>query len=152
MADDEDREKLRHWVDTWLNAARRQVVRIEAGSYEDMEPDAFLYVQAVYNLRRGAGQLLGKKHPAIQEFDAAWPHLKNLRDMIEHFDEYAKGAGKRQREQTMRYEAPFSAMFQRSITTDFKYATVFLADSHIEIHRSLEAAHGLVLAIHMQMS
>lgn len=150
MVEEENHEKMRHWVDTWLNAARRQASRIEEASYEDIEPDAFLYVQALFNLRRGAEQILGKKHHAIAKFDSRLPHLKNLRDMIEHFDEYAKNKGLRQRDKKMRYEAPFLAMLQKSVSADFKFVTIHLADSHIEIHRSLEAAHILVLAIYLQ--
>jgi hypothetical protein len=140
------------WIQTWLIAARRQVERIEASSYEDMNPDVLLYVQAVYNVRRGAEQLLGPEHPDVRAFDTSWPHLKNLRDMIEHFDEYVQDTGRRQVKNQMRYPAPFTAMYQKALGSDFKYVTIFLADANIEVHRSYEAAAELVLAVGLHLN
>jgi hypothetical protein len=42
---------------------------------------------------RAAYRILGPTHQAILAFEAAAPDLKNLRDMIEHFDAYLVGEG-----------------------------------------------------------
>lgn len=56
-----------------------------------------LLVDAARNVVRGAGVLLGNDSDPVKRFEQAHPTLKTLRDRIEHFDEYIKGAGHRQR-------------------------------------------------------
>jgi hypothetical protein len=58
---------------------------------------------------RAAYRILGPTHQAILAFEAAAPDLKNLRDMIEHFDAHLVEEGNLQ-ETTSGLRAPFMVM------------------------------------------
>lgn len=62
-----------------------------------METELLMFVDALNNARRGAVATLGSDHEAIKEFDARVPGLKQLRDQLEHHDEYAAGRGQLQK-------------------------------------------------------
>ena len=63
----------------------------------DGEVDGMMCVIALQNAVVGATRLLGRDHPAVAECLRRAPDLKNVRDMVTHFDEYATGTGRLQR-------------------------------------------------------
>lgn len=72
----------------------------------EREPMALMLALALRNLSRAAEMavcnLSGAKQAGLQEqidsFNRALPDLVHARDMLEHFDEYAAGTGRRQRQ------------------------------------------------------
>lgn len=54
-------------------------------------------VDAVRNVYRGAARVLGPQHEAIIAFDHAHPSLVDVRNRLEHFDDYLRGKGRSQR-------------------------------------------------------
>ena len=63
----------------------------------DGEVDGMMCAIALQNAVVGATKLLGKDHPAVKECLAKTPDLKNVRDMVTHFDDYALGTGNLQK-------------------------------------------------------
>lgn len=63
----------------------------------DGEVDGMMCVIALQNAVVGATKLLGKHHPAVKDFLARTRDLKDVRDMVTHFDDYALGTGKLQK-------------------------------------------------------
>ena len=91
----------------WRHAANMQAIRIltDGTGMPDgpvtRQADCFLFTVAVRNVRR-AGDLLRRVAPgsswsridvALNTFDSRVPHAKDLRDVLDHFDEYAVGKG-----------------------------------------------------------
>ncbi len=62
----------------------------------DGEVDGMMCAIALQNAVVGATKLLGKNHPAVEECLTRTQDLKNVRDMVTHFDDYALGTGKLQ--------------------------------------------------------
>jgi hypothetical protein len=92
-----DREvvlKWSGWTHAWFVAVDRQSRRIREANFDDRQIEILMFVDALRNVVRGATSILGDGHPALEEFDAAMPDVKDARDMLEHFDEYVAGAGK----------------------------------------------------------
>jgi hypothetical protein len=129
------------WVHVWWTAAIRQAERIKDASFDEMQPDVFLFVQALNNLVRGATRILGANHDAVQTFNSAHPGLKDLRNMVEHFDEYAAGDGRR----SLPSGTPFEAFFSRSAEPDFFHVGVFLADQYLDVSLAKQAGDALAM-------
>jgi hypothetical protein len=138
------------WVQVWWVAAKRQADRIENATFDDMQPDILLFIQALNNLARGARRVLGPEHPDMQRFEKALPGLKDLRDMLEHFDEYVEGEGWRQRRQVMPPGTPFVTFFSRSDRRD--HTAIYVADTEIEVFRAIQDADALAIAVHLGVS
>jgi hypothetical protein len=150
LMDDEDRMvrlEWAAWTSTWWLAAKRQADRIEQASFDDMQPDILLFVQALNNLARGARRVLGPDHPDMKAFDKALPGLTNLRDMLEHFDEYVAGRGRRQQRGEMSSGAPFVTFFSRGAGRS--HTAFNVADTEIEVFRAIQDADALVLAVNL---
>lgn len=74
---------------------------------------------------------------AIATFDSAVPHCVNLRDVIEHFDDYELGIGKLQRQRVL-LKVP-SDWFEHDGTS-----TIFhLPPLHLDVAEALAAAEHL---------
>jgi hypothetical protein len=94
----------------WTHAVQLQKIRIMSGiglptaGPVTKQADAYLFVLALRNVRRAAaltGRLAGGQpqvaiRRALVEFDHALPTAKDLRDVLDHFDDYALGRGKLQ--------------------------------------------------------
>lgn len=59
----------------------------------DGEVDGMMCVIALQNSAVGAIKVVGKGHVAALEFFDDVPDLKNVRDMLTHFDDYVMGKG-----------------------------------------------------------
>jgi hypothetical protein len=91
-------------IEVWTVAL--QVRRLRSREPEDGEfvlrrwADFLFLITALTRVRR-AGSLAARVpaiaddiKSALRDFDAALPHLKNMRDVAEHFDDYAVDAGR----------------------------------------------------------
>lgn len=63
----------------------------------DGEVDGMMCVIALQNAVVGATKLLGRNHPAVKDCRVKTRDLKNVRDMVTHFDDYALGTGNLQK-------------------------------------------------------
>lgn len=97
-------KKLGQWTHRWFAAAYRSASRCESlisdlddDRVGDLEIELMVYISCLNNFRRGACTALrGMDELAIELFDKAVPNLKQVRDQLEHFDEYAVGTGRLQ--------------------------------------------------------
>ena len=94
----------------WNHAVQLQKIRIMSGiglptaGPVSKQADAYLFVLALRNVRRAAAltaKLAGGSRRvvirrALVAFDEALPTAKDLRDVLDHFDDYALGRGKLQ--------------------------------------------------------
>ncbi len=86
------------WFLDWFSASVKQGERTLAEhDLGERWTELLMFVSAVRNARRSAGAVLGENHPLVSGFDAACVDLKNLRDMLEHHEEYIFGQGKLQK-------------------------------------------------------
>jgi hypothetical protein len=108
------------YVTRWRRSVQLQSVRL-LGDVTDQpdnrEVDFSLFAVALRDLRR-AVELVRKVAPkaawsgidlALNEFDAVVPHTQDLRDVLEHFDDYARGDGKLQRGRPLRPVSPVTS-------------------------------------------
>ena len=96
MGTDRQRADLEGWMLGWLQAAQLQMQRVrrsEGGTFADAQVDGMLFVVALDSAEVAAVALLGKGHPAIAAFRAAVPHLRDMRDLLMHFDAYVQERG-----------------------------------------------------------
>ena len=63
----------------------------------DGEVEGMMCAIALQNAAMGATKLLGKNHPAVKECLAETQDLRDVRDMLTHFDDYAMGTGNLQK-------------------------------------------------------
>ena len=96
----------------WDHAVQVQLLRIMSPSGmptkrpETEKADAYLFVLALRSVRRAAelvadlttGLQRDAIEQALSEFDAAFPTAKDIRDVLDRFDDYALGHGKLQDE------------------------------------------------------
>lgn len=109
-------ERLAGWTHAWAAAASQTYEVIES-IWDDESPasaigrrDAMtmVLVDAVRNVLRGTEALLGTDSAVVRRFVAEHPVLKNVRDYLEHFDDYLRGTGLSQREGRKWGGAPLS--------------------------------------------
>lgn len=100
----DDSTEVARWTHLWFTAAVLTLESIEAHHSEDdfnwigkRDALSLVLLDAVRNTARGARVVLGNGHAALARFDSSAPKLKNFRDRLEHFDEYATGSGQRQK-------------------------------------------------------
>lgn len=106
-AEREQQSKLAvaRWIHSWAVAAAQTCACIDemwddenpATSIGRMDSMALVLVDAANNVVRGARAALGKDHELVKVFDEAHPTLKDIRDSLEHFEEYVQGKGNRQK-------------------------------------------------------
>lgn len=98
-------ERLAGWTHAWAAAASQTYEVIES-IWDDESPataigrrDAMsmVLVDAARNVLRGTEALLGEEDPVVERFVSENPVLKIVRDCLEHFDDYVRGSGLRQR-------------------------------------------------------
>ncbi|WPF66914.1 MULTISPECIES: hypothetical protein [unclassified Corynebacterium] len=108
-----DKEVAR-WVHVWAAAALHTYEVINSISIVDSPVEAIsqkdtmsmVLVSAVRNVVRGAESLFGKDCGLVQNFNSMYPHLKKLRDVFEHYEDYVVGNGISQREGRKRNGRP----------------------------------------------
>jgi hypothetical protein len=88
----------RWWVGIKLQAERISVLPIGA----DEDAEVWFFAVALRNLLRAvelAQRSTGKPEiaAALEHFNSVVPDAKEVRDLLEHFDDYALGIGKKQR-------------------------------------------------------
>lgn len=72
----------------------------------DGEVDGMMCIIALQNSAVGAIRTLGKGHHAVQKYMLVAGDLKNVRDMLVHFDAYATGQGKLQEKAKVKVPPP----------------------------------------------
>lgn len=96
------------WVEG-LHLQRTRVLASASGSWA-RQLDAHFFAVVLQNLLRAVG--MGSQYRpeavrrAMDRFDEAVPHVKDVRNVLEHFDEYRRGTG---RLQTKGDEIPYGA-------------------------------------------
>lgn len=89
----------------WYRVLAAQADRLAESGFV---PEGYVFVLALRNLRRAAALVASAlsraedQHAAaaaLAEFDRALPGAKEARDVLEHFDDYARGTGVLQRYQ-----------------------------------------------------
>ena len=79
----------------FLTVAEQHVAAAQAKGV-DGEVDAMIAIIALQNAVVGATKILGRGHPAVKACLSELPDLKDVRDMLTHFDEYVVGGGRLQ--------------------------------------------------------
>jgi hypothetical protein len=100
MADlrEDHRAWITSWTFQWLDAVNRQAGRVlDVPDHGEGQVEILLFVGALRNVLRGAEAILGKEHAAVRSFYEAVPGAMDIRDMLEHFDEYVTGSGRLQK-------------------------------------------------------
>lgn len=87
--------KMLTWAANWLDAAARASRAAEQSGQEGMA-HGVLAVIALHNASVAIRKQLGSNHPACVRVGNTSPDLKDARDMLSHFDEYAFGDGRLQ--------------------------------------------------------
>lgn len=91
--------EMARWTHTWMAAA--VMLQTEVMPQRDLgatgrDLSGLLLVQAARNAYRGATRLLGKDSSAIKVFEESQADMRDLRDRLEHFDDYVLGRGRAQ--------------------------------------------------------
>ena len=90
---EDQRAWLISWTCQWLDAVDRQAGRaLDVPDPGKGQVEILLFVVALRNVLRGAEAILGKEHAAVRSFYEAVPGARDIRDMLEHFDEYVPEA------------------------------------------------------------
>jgi hypothetical protein len=98
------------WTFQWLDAVDRQAGRaLDLPDHGKGQVEILLFVGALRNVLRGAEAILGKQHPAVRCFYEAVPGARDIRDMLEHFDEYVTGSGRLQKSESSDWLVYFSS-------------------------------------------
>jgi hypothetical protein len=96
--------ELVSWTHLWFAGAVHTLDALDArwddddlaGSIGARDALTIMLIDAIRNVVRGAVRVLGPGHAALTAFDIAQPNLKDLRDRLEHFDDYLLGTGRQQ--------------------------------------------------------
>lgn len=83
----------------------------------DGEVDGMMCIIALQNSAVGAIRTLGKGHHAVQQYQKGAGDLKDVRDMLVHFDAYAVGDGKLQEKKVFKASAPPPTLLHRLVRT-----------------------------------
>ncbi|MFE4463748.1 hypothetical protein ACFRCR_01400 [Oerskovia sp. NPDC056781] len=97
--------RLVRWAHTWAAAASETYETIESISMVESPATAIgrrdamtmVLIDAVRNVVRGAELAVGKDSEIVQRFNEGNPGLKDLRDRFEHYEDYVRGTGDKQR-------------------------------------------------------
>lgn len=147
----------------WSIAVRSQAERIKAGGGVTKLPDAYLLVVAVRNVRRAAE--MASRHvrtdearsriaAAIGLFDNELPGVKEVRDVLEHFDEYSQGRGRLQQPKVKPAKRQPDESLASQYVINFESAmsdptalTIRVGSHGFELAKSPRAAAALVHAL-----
>lgn len=122
------------YVHAWRHAVHLQALRIlSSGTGMPDGPvskqvDSYLFVVALRDFLRAvdlAKRLVSEEpgrdlESAVRRFDGAVPHIRTLRDVLEHFDNYAQGTGfiqESDRKRTGRHPFPVAEWTEQGIGT-----------------------------------
>lgn len=131
----------------FLVAADAHATQAKARGVEG-EVDGMMCVIALQNSVVGATKVLGRGHPAVQKCLAEVKDLKDVRDMLTHFDDYATGRGNLQ-ESLDRSKGPFGWMPMWNSDETIRILTRRMGEKEatiyeVQIHRALKAVAVLV--------
>lgn len=141
-------------LETWSQAVQIQASRIlmdgpwPASGEQTRQADCYLFLVALRDVRRAAA-LVGRQSglqavsDAVEAFDSEMPHVTNLRDVLEHFDDYAIGEGR-----LAKGQVPF-IWYERGINTYSLHVGMSRGPHHltVEVRAAAEAADRLADAI-----
>jgi hypothetical protein len=112
------RYEMRSFVWRWAYAVENQAARtIAATGHADREIQAHYFAIALTNLRTAVwwgrgycdkvkdGERSKLLTPALDAFDSAVPHARDVRNIGEHFEKYAEGKGELQEDQQEKNKA-----------------------------------------------
>lgn len=121
----------------------------------DGEVDGMMCVIALQNAAAGATKILGSNHVAVKSAVAEAKDLKNVRDMLTHFDAYAMGTGNLQKP-LEGVDGPFGWWPMWNSNETILILTRRRGEegaTHYEvpIHKALRSVAGLVLAAVMSL-
>jgi hypothetical protein len=153
-------------IGVWHRAVTLQAERIlrPHASHMEQQTDAYLFVQAVRQVLRGADLMLRGLdgdpraevvEQAIADFNLAVPDAKDARDVLDHFDDYARGVGKlshpdikNPKEREVRSSAESAAQFTIFYEkgSDGHY-TLHVGDLIIDIAGARDAASTLAKSV-----
>lgn len=131
----------------WALAAdiqRDRVLDRSAGAFTN-QLDATLLALAIRNVVRAAewarGVVPARAEAALSAFDVRVPNATDVRDLLEHFDEYERGKGKLQKSGAVRN---YNIFYSRN---EDEYL-LHLADGiELDVQSSVHAVHELADAI-----
>lgn len=154
------------YVERWATAVVMQHRRIVDSLYSEKSgievstlADVDLFIIALRNLLRAAH--LAKEESrssdiarAIAEFEERLPPLTGIRDMVEHFDDYTRGRGRRQKVDPRPVGRPiYAATTITSPEPDGELVTtrpalgILLGGESLDIDRATEAAERLAQGV-----
>lgn len=151
MLSPEETAALKGSLLLWARGAEMSYERIVADRDNKVgnEVDARFLALAVRNVLRAArlacnhtdGASMTAIQAPIDDFDAAVPNAIDVRDIIEHFDDYVRGKGNRQKNGTMLNPLEYSVRFENEYLLG-------LADTHrLDARSGSEAAIQLAEAV-----
>lgn len=73
------------------------LIDLDGPKQSELELELMSFITSLNNLRRGSRRVLGHDAKHLKQFDDAVPDLKDIRDQLEHFDDYINGTGKLQK-------------------------------------------------------
>ncbi len=142
------------WCLHWFTGAVNQAERVgSTGQIGDRETEFLLFVTALRNALRSAGVVLGYRHSAVMRFYESCPELKNLRDLLEHHDEYLRGEGDLQEERRAAKLPPFFTTMVSGSGGSHAFTVLVdtstepggsLASYSVDVKRSIAAALDVV--------
>lgn len=144
---------------SWWMAVRQQRERILPAdpSYQlrgTRQADTYLFVWAAHNLRTGA-ELVRRSAPpevqerirsAIEDFDAAVPDVRKLRNALSHFDAFVYGEGHLQRGR----ESPHLGVYTVVHQGDYELVVSLAVGEpvlRLSIEKTTDAANALFQAV-----
>jgi hypothetical protein len=152
----------------WSVAVHAQAERVANGSGARRVPDAYLLVLAVRNVRRAAEMVKNtvrttgasvQMSAALERFDNALPGITKIRDVLEHFDDYARGVGndqqpgvkKGQRVPDEQLAMSYTINFE-SVSPDPRQFRIRIGTHVVELTQAPLAARNLVRDIHSTLT
>ena len=140
---------LMSYSHAFLLAADRHATAAKMASV-DGQVDGMMCVIALQNAFAGATKLLGADHPAVKDCLVQARDLKDLRDMLTHFDDYALGTGRLQKP-TSGTDGPFGWMPMWNSNETIAILTRRRGEKEatyyeVSIHEALRAVGGVVAA------
>lgn len=151
----------RTYLNHWGALVDLQAERALEGGVTDLRSnlDAYQFAHVLNQLVRAADSvnrqhLGGSADAVIDAFCAAVPHWKDVRDVIEHFDDYDLGVGHLQQSGRLPKDLPYLGAFfaLRGRATE-REKTLFLGASlSLPIHTAREAAAELLEGTRLEIS
>lgn len=140
----------------WTEAQREELVRRAAlpsgRSVSEMEGYFFVYaVRHAVTWLGYAKRLGGKLAKAVAAFEKTTPHVQDIRDMIEHEDEYLTGGGKK----ADKYETPYYNLPATAHGTVLQGNSYKLGGGRIDVQETIAALRKVfpvVEATHMRVA